>query len=285
MRRWMITALLIGIFAWSGMAQASPYGLSGEWRMNANGWIFTLDLQESGNKFEGVMKPLNHQSYDTRVVGTIHEDGKADFARYISGDNVQHYVGYIFRGVEKHRGIAGSFTHNGPQHYGWFAERIGEGLHARPVQVQKLFSAVPSQSSANFKANSVHQLRVETTSWDRVPYHMTKAFTGQIIVAPGQRVYLAGDEAGIKNWGVDNFLYLEFRQGQSVQQFVIGEHEPVILADGRRPQKVGPGSFTFSPAAVDFAAYLPKNTPIQVKAFALDYGGVGWVSDVYLHVK
>lgn len=284
MYRWFILLVLSVVLSGLSPVQASPYGLSGVWQMNANGWIFSLEIKENGNNFEGIMRPRNHQAYDTRVAGTVSADGKVEFLRYLGTNNVQNYAGYVFRGIEKNRGMAGVFSHHASQPFGWFAQRASEGNYVAQQQAYKLFAAVPSQSSANFKANAIQRFRVDTTSWDRVPYHITKAIHRQFTIAPGQHVFLSGDEAGTKNWGVDNFLFLEFRYGQSVQRYVIGEHEPVYL-DGQRVQKIGPGSFNFAPNAVDFSLHLPTDTPIQLTAYALDYGGAGWVSNVYLLIK
>lgn len=162
-------------------------------------------------------------------------------------------------------------------------EFIDSGETEAP-SVQKIFNAVPNQSSSAFKANIYPAVRMETASWDKTPYHMATPFAGQIVVAPEQRVFLAGNAAGTDNWGIDNFLLLEFTTNQGTQCFVIGSNDPVYYHNQRVTQ-VGPNASSQAPNAVDFAQYLPKNTTIKVKISALDYGGVGGVSNIYLIVR
>lgn len=121
MRKLFILALVVLCTGIPLVAFASPFNLSGEWIMNANGWKFLLTIDESGNKFEGTMAPINNSNPVTRVSGAVHPDGRIDFQRFSPG-STQQYDGRIYQGIERNNGMAGYFV-SGAATFAWHAER------------------------------------------------------------------------------------------------------------------------------------------------------------------
>ena len=138
----------------------------------------------------------------------------------------------------------------------------------------KVFSAVPTQPSSNFRAALVRELEVETSQWDRTPYLVTPAFNTTVTVAPGQRVLLAGDASGAAGWSIDNFVVARI----GGKRLVLGAGEKVRDSSGVLESLPGGG-------VTDLTRFFQPGVPTPVMLMALDYGGVGGVSDVYLVVK
>jgi len=148
----------------------------------------------------------------------------------------------------------------------------------------KIFSNVPNQNSAAFQANRFSDLTVNTSSWDRIPYHMARQFHQVITLGAGQKCFLAGDEAGQKGWSVDNFLYIEIRNKGTVKRLIAGYAEPVYYK-GQLVQQIGRQSFSFGPGEIDLTPYIPQGQSVELTVAALDYGGVGYISDLYLIIR
>ena len=159
-----------------------------------------------------------------------------------------------------------------------------ETRQARKPASHQVFSAIPSQDSANFKENLELNLSVDTTRWDRTPYHMTSPFEKEIVISEGQRCFLAGDAAGSKGWSVDNFLLIEISSDEGTKRFIAGVSEPVSYK-GRELKRLGGSSTNFNAGDIDLTALLPKNETVQLRISALDYGGVGHISDLFLIIK
>lgn len=158
---------------------------------------------------------------------------------------------------------------------------------ARPVTpptVRQLFRQVPRQGSATFRSNPYTSLRIATRSWDPIPYHITEPFTDSVMVDPGQTVMLAGDGAGTEPWFIDNFLLFELTSSAGTKRFVLGTVEPVSY-EGHDVPNIGPSAFTFAPGALDLTDQFPKGESVKIKVSALDYGGTGGVSDVFLIIQ
>lgn len=99
----------------------------------------------------------------------------------------------------------------------------------------------------------------------------------------GARARLYGDEAATQGWSVDNFLLLEVadKSGRIVRRVAVGFQQGVT-AGSEQIDSLGPMRFSFEPGEIDLTSVLPADEPVTVKATALDVGGVGKVSDVYL---
>lgn len=280
------------LFSLSGLASASPFGLSGEWRMNANGWVYKLVLLEKGDQLDGVLRPANLQSSELQMLGKVFPDGRVELSCDQSGI-MQYFSGYVFQG---NGAMAGLLSQQGNRQSAWFAERLGQTTQtpfvpqvpynpqpsypiAAPV---KVFSAASMSMSGSEKAA---RLEVQTI-FDKTPSHITAAFNGYATVYEGQKLILAGNAAGTEKWRVSEFLFLEFRSGHVVRRFIAGGGLDQIKYDGQIVEKIGARGTFHAPDEIDFAPYLPKGIPVGVTIYALHYGpGVGSVSDVYLVTK
>ncbi|MDT8902973.1 hypothetical protein [Anaeroselena agilis] len=294
MRFLRILCVAAVVLSLSGQANASPFGLSGEWKLNANGWTYKMVLLEKGDQLEGVLHPLNQQSSDTQMTGKISPDGRIEFSVDLAGVS-QSYTGYIFQGGTKNTAMAGLLSLPGNQQLGWFAERPVQGAQpavtpapyyppqpAYPTTSINVFSAASLPMSGNEKAR---RFEVDTI-FDKVPCYITPGFRGEVVVQPGQKLLLAGNAEGTADWRVSGFLFIEFQSGYSVRRLVVGGGNDRIKYEGRFVEKVGPRGVYHSPGSIDFAPYLPQNTTVYVKIYALHYGpGVGSVSNVYLLTK
>jgi hypothetical protein len=92
----------------------------GAWIMNANGWTFTLKIEEKDGAITGTMTGINNEQKSTiegKVKGT-----EITFKR----DNDQEYRGYLLSddptGKTNKLTIAGIFK-SGEEQAGWYAKR------------------------------------------------------------------------------------------------------------------------------------------------------------------
>jgi len=147
-----------------------------------------------------------------------------------------------------------------------------------------LFSNVPSADSSKFKSDTYQEVSIGTTNYDKTPYHLANPYIGTVTVQQSQKCFLAGDSAGQTGWIVDNFLLFEIRTGMETKRLVCGAVDPVDY-NGERVQQVGLNKFGFTPGEIDLTEYFPQGVPVQLKVSALDYGGSGSVTDVYLIIQ
>jgi hypothetical protein len=138
--------------------------------------------------------------------------------------------------------------------------------------------------SKKFKAKKYKQVSIDTTRWDKTPYLITAQKEELVTLKPGQRCFLAGDRAGKKGWKVDNFLLFEIDSPKGIKWVGVGQAETVRYK-GVPVNWEGVKKFNFGPQEIELTKYFPKNELVQLKVSALDYGGVGGVSDVYLIIK
>lgn len=148
----------------------------------------------------------------------------------------------------------------------------------------RLFGAVKSRPTSKFAGRPANHLRMQTTRWNKIPFHMAPVFRGTVTRRSGQKVFLAGDAAGKANWSLDNFLLLTFSSSRGSRRVVVGGAEPVLLG-GARITHHGPNRHGFTAGEIDLTGFLPIDVPVTLTAEALDYGGAGYLSDVYLVIK
>ncbi|RMH16000.1 MAG: hypothetical protein D6701_09405 [Gemmatimonadetes bacterium] len=96
---------------------------------------------------------------------------------------------------------------------------------------------------------------------------------------------LAADPEGSEGIAIDNFLLFRVATADSVDHFMVGLVSPIHPvhvggATGPVVRRIGPARST--PGPVDLTGELPVGRPFMLTAWALDYGGVGYISDVYL---
>lgn len=161
---------------------------------------------------------------------------------------------------------------------------VGLPTPVTPPVVVRVFSQVPKQGSDHFKSARYDAVRIATRSFDRIPYHMTEPYEGTLTVRENQQVLLAGNAEGTQPWYVDNFLLFELSSPEGTARFIIGTVEPVTCS-GVKVLQLTPAGFTFGPGTFELAEQFPKGVAVDLKISALDYGGVGGVSDLYLIVR
>jgi hypothetical protein len=125
-------------------------------------------------------------------------------------------------------------------------------------------------------------VEVDTHDLDRTP-HVVATGESPFIKLDGAHAKIYGDSAGTQGWSVDNFVLFEVfdAQGHRVGAAASGYMEPVMI--GREHvDNVGRQSFNFEAGEVDLTAQLPERDAFKIRATALDIGGVGRVSDVFL---
>jgi hypothetical protein len=153
-----------------------------------------------------------------------------------------------------------------------------------PPQAFKLLSETPEAETAT-RADKRTDLFVNTDTGEPIP---TVVAVGEVgpLNRQGRRVRLFGDEAGTQGWSVDNFLFIEVigPQGRIRNRIAIGFQQGVTFGS-EHVDTAGPMAFSFGPGEVDLSSHLPTNEAVTIRATALDVGGVGRVSDVYLIVS
>ncbi|HEX8821648.1 MAG TPA: hypothetical protein VF794_17115 [Archangium sp.] len=125
-------------------------------------------------------------------------------------------------------------------------------------------------------------VEVDTRDFERTPRVVTTGET-PLVRLSGARAMLYGDAEGKQGFDVDNFILLEVLDGSGrvINRGAVGFTDNVLM--GREVvDSVGPRAFHFEPGQVDLTSMLPENEPFRVRATALDYSGVGRVTDVFL---
>lgn len=145
----------------------------------------------------------------------------------------------------------------------------------------RLLAAVPERETSQLTEQRT-DLEVDTHDLDRTPRQVEAGKTA-LLSLDGARARLAGNAEGTAPWSVDNFLLFDVldAQGKRLNSFVVGYAEGVLRGT-ERLDNVGRMSFGFDPGEVDLTSHLPEGQPFQLQVTALDYGGVGKVSDVFL---
>jgi hypothetical protein len=152
--------------------------------------------------------------------------------------------------------------------------------HAAPRALQLLADSPERETS---QRESVRlDVEVETQDFERNPRVVATGET-PFFRLEGAHARLFGDKDGALPWAVDNFVLLELFgvDGKRVGAVAVGYTDPVLL-DRERVDNVGRQSFTFEPGEVDLTPHLPERDAFKIRATALDVGGVGRVSDLFM---
>ncbi len=122
------------------------------------------------------------------------------------------------------------------------------------------------------------------TDYERTPHVVATGETG-LLSADGADFTLAGDEAGTKPFSVDNFILLEvlLPDGTVSARVVIGYVDGLTMGK-ERIDNLGRRAFTLEAKEISLASVVPEHGSFRVRATALDIGGVGKVSDVFVLV-
>jgi hypothetical protein len=122
------------------------------------------------------------------------------------------------------------------------------------------------------------------TDFERTPHVVATGETG-LLQADGANFTLAGDEAGQKPLFIDNFMLFEVLlpngavSGKAVVGYVDG-----VTQGHERLDSLGQRAFSLGANEVSLSAIVPEHGQFRLRATALDIGGVGRVSDVFVVV-
>ncbi len=148
----------------------------------------------------------------------------------------------------------------------------------RPVQ---LLAETPERETSQIEAKR-EDVEIDTRDFERTPRVVATGET-PLLRLEGARARLYGDAAGKEGFSVDNLVLLEVldEKGQVLNRGAVGFTDLVRIGK-EQVDSVGRLSFTFEPGEVDVTNLLPESAPFKVRATALDYSGVGRVSNGYL---
>ncbi|MGI5862835.1 MAG: hypothetical protein ACOX6T_12360 [Myxococcales bacterium] len=153
--------------------------------------------------------------------------------------------------------------------------------YSGPPKAFKLLSTT-EEAETRSRTEKREDLFVRSESGEPTPVVVAVGQVGPIS-RQGARVQLFGDEAGTRGWEVDNFVLLEIgdEKGEIRKRVAIGYQQGASLGS-EILDTVGSMKFSFEPGEIDLSSLLPADEPFTIKATALDVGGVGRVSDLYL---
>lgn len=144
----------------------------------------------------------------------------------------------------------------------------------------RLMTATPERETTQLLEQR-RDLEVDTDA-ERTPHVVATGETG-LLVSEGAEVTLAGDEAGTKGFDVDNFLLIEvvLPDGTVSNRVVIGYVNGVSMGK-ERIDLLGRRAFAHDAKEISLSAAVPEHGSFRLRATALDTGGVGRVSDVFV---
>jgi hypothetical protein len=115
--------VLVSLLLLAGTTLARGDDFSGAWVMNANGWKFTLKIQQKDDVVTGTMTGINNDE-SSKIEGKVNGN-KITFTRTGDGDG-QTYEGYLLNDDPTKKGneqaVAG-IAKTGEVSFGWYAMR------------------------------------------------------------------------------------------------------------------------------------------------------------------
>lgn len=128
-------------------------------------------------------------------------------------------------------------------------------------------------------------LEIDTRDYDRTPRVVATGET-PLMTAQGLSARLYGDEAGTQGWSVDNFLLIEVvaENGRVIDRVSVGFTDTVLMGN-ETIDNLGRRAFNFEPGEINLTPRLPEKGTFKLRATALDYFGIGRVSDVFVVLK
>ena len=254
--------------------------MAGTWTVNANSYGGKVEIAEQGGRLSGRLWLDAHGKWE-ELLEVRFDGGKLVFTRPIPG-YTQRYTG-----TRTGNRIDGTFTQQGSSTvYKWHATLLEEArsdvIPVTRFDPIKLVDAVPQANSSAFKRNLRSDLVVNTRSYDRTPYFMTAPREYLLDLSRLERACLVGDSRGNAGVSIDNFILFEIFEanGSFIKAGTVGGHEG-LTRSGRGVPELATG-FNHKACAVDLRNFLPSDRPFRLKASAMDYGGVGYSSEVWL---
>lgn len=127
-------------------------------------------------------------------------------------------------------------------------------------------------------------IEIDTRDHDRTP-HVVATGETPLMTADGLTARLFGNEAANAGWSVDNFLLIEIvaENGAIIDRVCIGFTDTVSIGT-ETVDNLGRRAFNFEAGEINLTPKLPDR-PFKLRATALDYFGVGRVSDVWVALR
>jgi hypothetical protein len=159
-----------------------------------------------------------------------------------------------------------------------------EGGSVGPPMGVRLLADTPERETTQI-TDLRTDLEIDTRDHDRTP-HVVATGETPLITLQNRGARLYGDAEGTQGFSVDNFLLLEVvgENGRVLDRMVVGFTDGV-MAGNERIDNLGRQAFNFEPGEINLTPRLPEGKPFLLRATALDYFGVGRVSDVYVVLK
>lgn len=118
-----IRFVLVTLVLLAGISLVRGDDFSGAWVMNANGWKFTLKIEQKDDTVTGIMTGINNDE-TSKIEGKVNGN-KITFTRTGNGDG-QRYEGYLLNddpaNKENNQAVAG-IAKAGNVPFGWYATR------------------------------------------------------------------------------------------------------------------------------------------------------------------
>ena len=161
-------------------------------------------------------------------------------------------------------------------------KRAGGGT-SEPRTVRLIADAPERETTTIAELRS--DIEIDTRDHERTP-HVVATGETPLLTAEGLTVRLCGDEACTQGWSVDNFLLIEVvaENGKVLDRVSVGFTDTVMMGS-ETVDNLGRRAFNFEPGEVNLTPKLPERQPFKLRATALDYFGVGRVSDVFVQLK
>ncbi|MHA7633218.1 hypothetical protein [Corallococcus sp. M7] len=166
------------------------------------------------------------------------------------------------------------------------AKQVPPSTAAAPPEARsvQLLSATPERETASLEQRR-EDVEVDTREGERTPRVVATGETPQLLL-DGAKARLCGDAACTQGFAVDNFLLLEVldTKGKVSRRAAVGFTDSVFVGN-EQVDNVGRRAFSFEPNEVDLSALLPESEPFRLRVTALDYWGVGRVTNVFLRLE
>lgn len=148
----------------------------------------------------------------------------------------------------------------------------------------KVFSSVATAPSAQFEGNLEPRFSINPNSFLGKTLNIGPPWSGTVTLNAGGTVSLAGDAEGAKPIYIDNILVFCFNGSTCVS---VGQRDAADFqqADGGSIDQIGRKGFNFAAGEIDLTPYLAVGQATNIAAYAIDYGGLAGVSDIFLIVE
>jgi hypothetical protein len=148
----------------------------------------------------------------------------------------------------------------------------------------RLLSEAPEKETTQLTERR-GDVEIDTRDHERTPRVVATGET-PLLSLEGLSARLYGDEAATVGISVDNFILIEVLSdgGKVLDRVCVGYTDGVLIGN-ERLDNLGRRAFNFEPGEVNLTPRLPEKGAFKLRATALDYHGVGRVSDVFVAFK